>query len=98
MLPTLTPPYYNLPKARTNWNTISESRFPWERDALDFVRQRFPDREPYRAWSNFEFIADDGSVNEVDLFVLAPDGRVFGRDQEPAGATQGGCRDLDVGV
>ena len=26
--------------------------------------------EPYRAWSNFEFIADDGSINEVDLLVL----------------------------
>ena len=36
--------------------------------------QRFPDQEPYRAWSNFEFIADDGSINEVDLLVLTPAG------------------------
>ena len=57
-----------------NWTTITESSFPWERDALEFVRQRFPDREPYLAWSNFDFIADDGSINEVDLLVLTPVG------------------------
>ena len=57
-----------------NWTTISESQFPWERDALDFVRGHFPTHEPYRAWSNFEFIAEDGSVNEVDLLVFSPKG------------------------
>lgn len=49
---------------------MAESSFPWEREALEFVRDQFPDHEPYRAWSNFEFIADDGSINEVDLLVL----------------------------
>lgn len=58
----------------TNWTTASESKFPWERDALDFVREQFPGRDPYRAWANFEFIADDGSVNEVDLLVFTPQG------------------------
>ena len=57
-----------------NWTTVSESSFPWERDALDFVRSQFPSQEPYRAWSNFEFIADDGSINEVDLLVFTPQG------------------------
>lgn len=56
------------------WTTVAESSFPWEREALEFVRERLPDREPYRAWSNFEFIADDGSINEVDLLVLTPVG------------------------
>lgn len=56
----------------SNWITVTESQFPWELEALDFVRQRFPQRDPFRAWSNFEFIADDGSVNEVDLLVLTP--------------------------
>jgi hypothetical protein len=56
------------------WTTVSESRFPWERDALDFIRLRFPAHEPYRAWANFEFIADDGSINEVDLLVFTPQG------------------------
>lgn len=58
----------------TNWTTVTESSFPHEREALEFIRARFPGTDKYRAWSNFEFIADDGSVNEVDLFVLTPMG------------------------
>ena len=57
-----------------NWIKIAESGYPWEREALEFVRTTFPTHEPYRAWSNFEFIADDGSINEVDLLVLTPEG------------------------
>jgi serine/threonine protein kinase len=56
------------------WTTVTQSPFPWELEALEFVRQRFPQRDPYRAWTNFEFIADDGSINEVDLLVLTPVG------------------------
>ena len=56
------------------WQAITDSEFPWERDALAFVRDRLPDHDPYRAWANFEFIADDGSINEVDLLVLSPKG------------------------
>ena len=58
----------------THWTSFGESPFPWERDALDFVRAELPAREPFRAWSLFEFIALDGSVNEVDLLVYAPYG------------------------
>ena len=58
----------------TNWTSFAESPYPWERDALDFVRERFPSYEPWRAWSLFEFLALDGSVNEVDLLVYAPFG------------------------
>lgn len=50
------------------------SAFAHEREALAFIRTRLPDHEPYRAWSNVEFIADDGSVNEVDLLVVTPRG------------------------
>ncbi len=57
-----------------NWKSSSESQFPWEREALEFIKQRFPEHEPYHAWSNFEFIAEDGSVNEVDLLVFSPQG------------------------
>ncbi|HCP12207.1 MAG TPA: BREX system serine/threonine kinase PglW, partial [Planctomycetaceae bacterium] len=57
-----------------NWTTISESRFPWEREALEFVRSRLPADDSYRAWANFEFIADDGSINEVDLLTFTPSG------------------------
>jgi hypothetical protein len=38
------------------WKEISPSQFPWERDALDFIRQGLPDCDPYRVWSNFELL------------------------------------------
>jgi serine/threonine protein kinase len=57
-----------------NWTSVSESSFSWERDALEFVRSRFPDHTPYRAWANFEFVADDGAIYEVDLLVFTPQG------------------------
>ncbi|MFN9641845.1 MAG: NERD domain-containing protein, partial [Pirellula sp.] len=59
---------------KKNWTTVTESSFPHEREALEFVRSQFPDHDPYRAWSNFEFIADDGSIYEVDLLVFTPQG------------------------
>ena len=67
-------PNANAKGAGSNWTSFAESPFPWERDALEFVRERFPANEPWRAWSLFEFIALDGSVNEVDLLVFAPFG------------------------
>jgi len=44
-----------------NWTTVSEFSFPWERESLEFVRSQFPNHEPYRAWTNFEYVAGDGS-------------------------------------
>src|SRR4051812_37446 len=54
----------------------SEGASPWphERQALAFVKGRLPNHEPYRAWTNVEFIAEDGSVNEIDLLVVTPRG------------------------
>src|ERR1700741_912475 len=60
--------------AKKNWITVTESPHPWERDALVSARAPGPAQEPYRAWANFEFIALDGSINEVDLLLLAPMG------------------------
>ncbi len=54
--------------------TKGASPWPHEREALAFVRARFPNYEPYRAWTNVEFIAEDGSVNEVDLLAVTPRG------------------------
>ncbi|CAO3401284.1 BREX system serine/threonine kinase PglW [Azospirillum palustre] len=56
------------------WLTITESPFPWEREALEFLRERLPDQDPWYAWSNVEFIDDDGKVNEVDALILSPHG------------------------
>ena len=54
-----------------HWVTVAESAFPWEMAALRYLRERLPEPEPFRAWANFEFVADDGSINEVDLLVVS---------------------------
>ena len=59
------------------WIAVSQSAFEWEREALDFLRDHLPDNEPWRAWSNFEFIDDEGRVNEVDALVMTPAGLVL---------------------
>jgi serine/threonine protein kinase len=59
------------------WTAVSPSPFEWEREALDFLRDNLPNHEPWRAWSNFEFIDDEGRVNEVDALVLTPVGLIL---------------------
>jgi Nuclease-related domain len=71
------------------WSAISESGFEWEREALDFLREHLPDHEPYRAWSNLEFIDDEGRVNEVDALVLTPAGLVVVEIKSRPGTLQG---------
>jgi hypothetical protein len=53
------------------WTAVTEPQFPWERAALDYLRGHLPDQDPFRVWSNFEFIAEDGSINEIDLLVVS---------------------------
>ena len=53
------------------WIEITPSEYAWEQEALEYLKARLPDGEPFRAWSNFEFIAGDGSINEVDLLVVS---------------------------
>jgi serine/threonine protein kinase len=55
-----------------SWTTISESEYPWEKEALAFVRDRLTASSPIQAWSNFEFMAEGGAVYEVDLLVVGP--------------------------
>jgi serine/threonine protein kinase/transcriptional regulator with XRE-family HTH domain len=56
------------------WKQFAESRYVHEREALDFLREGLPDRDPSFLYSNFEFIADDGSVNEIDALVVTQAG------------------------
>ena len=58
----------------SRWQAVSQSQFAWEREALDWLRNHLPDREPWHAWTNFEFIDEEGKVNEVDALVLTPAG------------------------
>lgn len=63
-----------MPLSEQRWSRVSGSEFPWERSALEYLRVNLPDLDTYRAWANFSFIADDGTVNEVDALVLTPQG------------------------
>lgn len=58
----------------SRWHQITPSEFSWEREALDHVRELLPDREPFEAWANFEFISSHGQVYEVDLLVVTQKG------------------------
>jgi len=56
------------------WKRINASAWEHERAGLQHIKTLLPDADPYFAWSNLEFVALDGSVNEVDLLVLTPSG------------------------
>lgn len=60
------------PPPAKNWIAVSPARFPWEQEALDFIHEKFPASTDFLAWSNFEFIASDGSINETDLLIASP--------------------------
>lgn len=59
--------------ATSRWHVVHESPHAHEREALDLLRAHLPDAPPFRAWSNFEFIAEDGSINEIDALVVSSD-------------------------
>lgn len=75
------------------WKTVTRSQFQWEQEALDFIFERFPAQDNYRAWTNFEFIADDGSINEVDLLVACPQGVFLTEIKGHPGELSGDARD-----
>src|SRR3954453_12770384 len=70
--PSSEPSFMSMSSSR--WQSITQSSFRWELEALNWLRDHLPDHDPSRVWSNFEFIADDGSVNEVDALVQSPAG------------------------
>jgi hypothetical protein len=52
------------------WHVITDSEHAHERAGLEHVRSILPDRKPFHAWSNFEFVDSNGTWSEVDLLVL----------------------------
>lgn len=58
-----------MPLSPQRWKRVTESAFPWEAEALEYLRTALPDCDPYAGWTNFSFIADDGTVNEVDALI-----------------------------
>ncbi|MFG2835949.1 BREX system serine/threonine kinase PglW [Streptomyces zaomyceticus] len=56
------------------WTTVTESEYEHEHRGLEAIREKLPDSDPWRAWSNFTFTANTGHVREIDLLVVAPGG------------------------
>ncbi len=56
------------------WTTVTESEYGHEHRGLESIREKLPDADPWRAWSNFTFTANTGHVREIDLLVVAPGG------------------------
>lgn len=63
-----------MPVSAPRWRRVTESQYPWEREALEFLAEHLPGQEPVRLWSNFEFVSHDGYVSEVDALVLTAKG------------------------
>src|SRR5436190_12466484 len=60
-----------MPLSAHRWKQFAESRYAHEREAFEFLRDGLPDSDPIFLYSNFEFIADDRSVNEIDALVVS---------------------------
>lgn len=52
------------------WHVVTETEHAHEREGLEHVRELLPDRGPFHAWCNFEFVDSNGTWSEVDLLVL----------------------------
>ena len=77
----------------TRWTEITPTQYPWEREAIDFVREKLPDHDPYRGFALFEFIASNGSINEVDLLAVVPSGIYLIEIKSWPGVVSGDQRD-----
>ena len=52
------------------WHVVTDTEHAHEREGLEHVRELLPDRGPFQARSNFEFVDSNGTWSEVDLLVL----------------------------
>ena len=77
-----------------NWNEQGESPYPYEREALAWVRKWFPQHEPWRAFARFTFPGSDGRDHEIDLLVAGPTGCFLIEFKGYEGRISGGARDL----
>ncbi|ONH21853.1 BREX system serine/threonine kinase PglW [Pseudofrankia asymbiotica] len=57
-----------------HWTQCTPSEYAWERAALTYLRDQLRNSGIHRGWSNAEFLGQDGSVNEIDLLLVAPAG------------------------
>jgi serine/threonine protein kinase len=57
-------------RAPQRWIEVTPSQFTHEAEGLNLIRALLPQRDPFHAWSNFEFRDGHGKWHEVDLLVL----------------------------
>ena len=71
------------------WHRVTPSTFPWEDEAIEFLRERIADADPNRGWSNFEFISG-GVISEVDALLLTRKGAYLIEIKSTPGRSRGG--------
>jgi hypothetical protein len=86
-----------MPLSKTKWKRFAESKYPHEREALEFLAQGLPDSDPTRLYTNFEFVADDGYVNEIDALAVARAGVLLVEIKSRDGILTGNRHDWDRG-
>jgi Nuclease-related domain len=59
-----------VPKGSQRWTEVTPSQFTHEAEGLNLIRELLLPRDPFRAWSNFEFRDNHGRWHEVDLLVI----------------------------
>lgn len=59
--------------SRQHWSG-PRSEFPWEQEALEFIRKTLAGVPAYTARQCFTFTAKTGHLREIDLFVATPSG------------------------
>ncbi len=52
------------------WVEVSKSEYDHERAGLAYLNQVVPNASPYRVWTNFEFMDEQGNWHEIDALVL----------------------------
>jgi hypothetical protein len=48
-----------------------KSDYPWEQQALDWIKGQLPDTEPYRAWQTFTFTTQHEKYAVTDEVLTA---------------------------
>ncbi len=63
-----------MPLDGQHWKAISPSQFPWEEEALAWLRRILDRPWALRGWSNFEVVDGQGRRYEIDALVLTVHG------------------------
>jgi serine/threonine protein kinase len=58
----------------SRFHAFTPSPYPWEREAIAFLREQLVDADPNRIFALFDFTSHDGKLSEVDTLVLTQKG------------------------